>query len=485
MRFLVLFIILFLCVSDFMSQSSFYKLFSGNGYDIGKGVAEYPDSSFLVTGSTTSWQGSSQVVLLKIDSAGTYEWSNNYGGPETDGANRVLYNDVNGVYAVGYTNSIGEGDYNGLVVHTDALGNEIWQKSFGETNSWEFFNDAVFANDSSILMVGESTGVMTGDQDVYMVRMNADGDTIWTKTILEFGEGTASSIIRVQDSLFIVGGSAYSQDSLIQKGFVMKINMDGDILWQITAGNLSGIYDVEDVSLGANKFYTVGSKELNEDDHDNYMGIFDLDGNTIIEKTEIDVSEIRNHITDEICYLPNLNKVISGQRKINQFTFQDSYDVYFSYYTPNSLLWSNDFRTINNAGIDRVGQLMKTSDGGFIGVGQTTYPLSGGSNIFIFKAGPDGAFPETANYYTIDTLVGLSETQSNHISFSPNPSNGVFQVSLNQFDLVNIEIYNTLGQLVFNKSIVHNGEIDLTEYQNGLYYAKINQQLFKLLKASN
>ena len=75
MRILILFIGL-IFFGSLSAQSKFYKLYSSNGFDIGKGVAEYSDSSFLICGSSTSWGGSDQLVLLKIDSTGSYEWSN-------------------------------------------------------------------------------------------------------------------------------------------------------------------------------------------------------------------------------------------------------------------------------------------------------------------------------------------------------------------------------------------------------------------------
>ncbi len=98
---ILIFILGLLFIGSLNAQSSFYKLYSSNGFDIGKGVAEYSDSSFLICGSSTSWGGSTQMVLLKLDSTGAYQWSNQYGGNESDGANRVLYNEAEGVFAVG------------------------------------------------------------------------------------------------------------------------------------------------------------------------------------------------------------------------------------------------------------------------------------------------------------------------------------------------------------------------------------------------
>ena len=47
---ILIFILGLLFIGGINAQSSFYKLYSSNGFDIGKGVAEYSDSSFLICG---------------------------------------------------------------------------------------------------------------------------------------------------------------------------------------------------------------------------------------------------------------------------------------------------------------------------------------------------------------------------------------------------------------------------------------------------
>ena len=267
-------------------------------------------------------QQAGSTFLLKVDSLGDYEWSHQYGGNEYDGAERVLFNSSLGVYTIGSSNSIGEGDYNGMVMHADELGNEIWTKAYGTTNSWEFLYDAVFTKDTSILMVGSSRSISSGEEHVYLLSVNRYGDTLWTKTLTDWESSSANSIAKIEDSLFIIGGTHYSQDSLIKKGFLMKISSNGDEIWRKTVGPLSGEYVVHDVVLGDGNFYAIGARELNEDNHDLYRACFDFEGNTIIEKTDIDDVYIRDHIGDEIVYIPSLGRTLLGYRSINEFTFQ-------------------------------------------------------------------------------------------------------------------------------------------------------------------
>lgn len=483
LKYILCFGLLVLCSMGY-GQSMFYKVYSGLGYDVGEGVAELPDSSFVITGSSTSWEGSTQVYLMKIDSAGTRQWTKHYGGPESDGASRLLFNEDLGLYAIGYTNSMGSGDYNGLVIKTDQNGNEEWQKSFGESTSWEFLHDAVFAKDSSIVMVGESTSLIDGDKDVYMLRIDSDGDTLWTKRIANQGLDYATSIAGVQDSLFIIGGAFYCEDSLCQKGFVMKINEDGEILWKDTLGNYSGDYTIEDVSISTDKINAVGARIVSEMNHDSYLLKLDFDGAILLEETENDPNAQSDVIMDEIVFVQNLNVNVLGFRVVNSFTLQDNYDANVAYFNEPLLLWLNNFTSINYLGLDEVNQLLPTSDGGFIGVGQTTYPLSGGSNIFVLKAGPMGELPNTGEYYTIDTLVGMPYEQEGDvgsIQMHPNPSMGnvVFDFDGGEVDLM---LYNSHGVLVYNKRIF-SGEIqDVSFLKQGVYYAELSGEIIKLVK---
>jgi hypothetical protein len=187
---------------------------------------------------------------------------------------------------------------------------------------------------------------------------------------------------------------------------------------------------------------------------------------------------------DEIVFVQNLNVNVLGFRVVNSFTLQDNYDANVAYFNEPLLLWLNNFTSINYLGLDEVNQLLPTSDGGFIGVGQTTYPLSGGSNIFVLKAGPMGDLPNTGEYYTIDTLVGISNQQEGDvgsIKMHPNPSMGdvVFDFDEGEIDLM---LYNSHGVLVYNKRIF-SGEIqDVSFLKQGVYYAELSGEIFKLVK---
>ncbi len=77
-KFVIVLSILVLNAFVGFSQIKFFKIYTNNGYDYGEGVVELSDSTYLVTGSSSSFSDSpAQAFLLKLDQNGDYLWSRN------------------------------------------------------------------------------------------------------------------------------------------------------------------------------------------------------------------------------------------------------------------------------------------------------------------------------------------------------------------------------------------------------------------------
>lgn len=84
-------------------------------------------------------------------------------------------------------------------------------------------------------------------------------------------------------------------------------------------------------------------------------------------------------------------------------------------------------------------------------------------------------------------LKNNANSETNKIIVVPNPSNGIFTVKLNSVNnLVPIEIYNSMGQLILSKEIIsETSSVDLSKYAIGIYYFKItgeNPGVIKVIK---
>ena len=488
MRILISFIIL--CVSLLSyGQNNFFKMYSGSGYDRGEGIVQLEDSSYVVTGSSSSWGESSQAFLLKIDTVGNYLWSQSYGGPESEAGKRVLYNADLGFYIAGFSNSFGSGDFDAYIVKTDLNGNKLWEKTYGKPSDWERINDAIWTKDSTILMVGEVQATNGEASDILIIHADKNGDTLWTKTFGSIGEDRANTIISVQDSLFMIGGEMFIPDSNLVKGFILKMNAQGTIIWVDTLGNLAGKYGVSDLSLGIDEIYFIGFREVNTETFKFYGGRYDLDGNLIFDNTNFDLTQIE--YLREVLFLPNQNKIAIAYQALNSTTSQGNYDLVVANYDED-INWLNQFRTINNEGLDEAGQVLATNDGTYIIVGTNASTglfantSNGGSHIFVMKVGANNVFPITYNVNTLIQLVEIESLGSTiQAKISPNPFNEELTISISSEIPIQGIIYNTLLEQVLQFDIFGETTIETSNLSPGAYFVKLGDRFYqKIIKVN-
>jgi hypothetical protein len=464
-------------------------MYSGSGYDRGEGIVQLEDSSYAITGSSSSWGESSQAFLLKIDTAGNYLWSQSYGGAESEAGKRVLYNADLGFYIAGFSNSFGSGDFDAYLVKTDLDGNKLWEKTYGKPSNWERINDAIWTKDSTILMVGEVQATNGVASDILIIHADKNGDTLWTKTFGSIGEDRANSIISVQDSLFIIGGEMFIPDSNLVKGFILKMNAQGTIIWVDTLGNLAGKYGVSDLSLGIDEIYFIGFREVNTETFKFYGGRYDLDGNLIFDNTNFDLTQIE--YLREVSFLPNQNKIAIAYQALNSTTSQGNYDLVVANYDED-INWLNQFRTINNEGLDEAGQVLATSDGTYITVGTNASTglfantSNGGSHIFVMKVGANNVFPITYNVNTLIQLVEIESLGSTiQAKISPNPFNEDLTISLSSEIPIQGIIYNTLLEQVLQFDIFGETNIETSNLSPGAYFVKLGDRFYqKIIKVN-
>jgi len=102
-----------------------------------------------------------------------------YGGTDRDWAFTAQTTSDNGYIIVGSTNSFGVGNYDIYLVKTDSLGDTIWTKTYGSIND-EYGSDIKTTTDGGYIISGST--YQSGNDDIYLIKTNSDGDTLWTKT---------------------------------------------------------------------------------------------------------------------------------------------------------------------------------------------------------------------------------------------------------------------------------------------------------------
>jgi hypothetical protein len=172
------------------------------------------------------------AALSQIDTL----WTRTYGGSANDGFRSVIKTGDGGFLAVGYTYSFGDEDGNVYAVKTSADGDLVWQRSYGGPGRDYGFSACEVGGGFAI--AGRTTSWGSGKEDVYVVRIDADGDTVWTRTYGGSARDEGRSICRTSDGCLVVAGSTQSFGMGLDDMYLIKIDAAGDTVWTLTLGGV-------------------------------------------------------------------------------------------------------------------------------------------------------------------------------------------------------------------------------------------------------
>lgn len=472
------------------AQARFYKLYSGNGFDKGEDVLALPDSTYLVAGSSGSWDANAQGFLMKIDSVGTYLWSQAYGAQESEEVKRVFLRPGLGYYLAGISNSWSAGAFDPMLIYTDLTGAQNWIKTY-PMDGWQRIHDGVQTLDTGFVLVGEHQASIGAEADILLLRLDKNGDTLWTQNFGTTGSDRANSIIRISDTTYAVGGEWYVADSSAIKGFVFLLHDNGQILWFDTLGLASGEHVIQDLTQTPFGIQFAGYRTVATNNHDKFSGMLGLNGQILAQNAPLDGAFLSDDITQQIAYIQSQDAVATAIQVQNQGTYPESYDVNIGYTDALFGYWLGLPSTmILNQGYDYCGNIRPTLDGGFIAVGMNSVigdaqnQLNGGSNVFVLKVNANGsAYVQTDTVFTTQQLVGLTPIFSgSQVQVFPNPATAQLNFYWESGLQKQVVIYNQFGSVVLDTLVYSKQSIDLNEWTPGLYLLKIDGEVYRLLK---
>lgn len=172
-------ILLLVCGTIAMGQSTFMKRYGTQFSDSGNQVIETRDGNFLIVGLTYGFGSGGNAFLIKVDQQGTVIWARDFAGINGDDINDVIELSDGSLVFVGGTSSYGAGMIDALIMKTDSLGNLIWAKTFGD-----WWNDRFYIikpdGANGFYVIGTSTPPQAGNHAI-VCRLDASGNMIWSK----------------------------------------------------------------------------------------------------------------------------------------------------------------------------------------------------------------------------------------------------------------------------------------------------------------
>ena len=222
------------------------QTFGGAESDIVYAVYATSDGGFVLAGETHSSEdassSSSDFWLIKADSGGNQLWERSYGSSEVTGFARTRKSDV--ARAVRQTSGGGfvmVGSSTGIkgtaprIVRTDARGNELWSSTFDDIPGAVAYD--VLVTPSGFVLAGSSASEKSGSQ-AFLVRTNATGSPQWTRYFGGSYNDEARSLVRTLDGGFALGGFTWSAGAGQSDFWLVKADGTGDQVWERTFGGV-------------------------------------------------------------------------------------------------------------------------------------------------------------------------------------------------------------------------------------------------------
>ena len=147
-------------------------------------VEELSNGNLILSGSIELANNNNDCFLAKTDSEGNQIWSQTFGGDESDGSYSVHQTSDGGYAVCGYTYSYGPGHSDVWLIKTDSLGDTLWTKTYGGAEDDQFGGwgidqgyDMKLTDDGGYIITGYNRTDDAGNKQTWLIKTNENGDT--------------------------------------------------------------------------------------------------------------------------------------------------------------------------------------------------------------------------------------------------------------------------------------------------------------------
>jgi len=225
---------IYLLKTDASGEIVWERTFGGEMDDRARFVTNAPEGGYLVLGYSVSFaegkEFSADIYLQKIDQDGNEEWARTYGTTDTDYGYWLEYTPDGGYVIGGYnvTYKVGARDF--YIVKVDADGDAVFAKSMDKDSNenYDRSGNILLTGDGGYIMAGHSESYGMPDSDVWLVKMDAAGEVVWDKTFGGASKERAFRIRATADGGYIMAGYTDSFGAGDADIYIIKIDADGN-----------------------------------------------------------------------------------------------------------------------------------------------------------------------------------------------------------------------------------------------------------------
>lgn len=306
------------------------------------------------------------------------DWFETFGGSQLDWGYSVVATSDGGFVIAGYTESMGAGFEDGYLVKTDAAGNVLWERTYGNVAEDRFYA-VTQTRDGGFAMAGV-TGLGSPQWDAWLVRTDARGELLWQQTFGSPGdEEVVRSVVETADGGIVAAGDTFNTTDG-RSILVVKVAGDGSPDWDSSGFGIDIPYGyaVREVAGGGLAVAGYSSDGVTFPEFDAYLARLDADGSLLWQKPYDNGYDDRAYdmivVDDGFVLAGKIGAAMSIWRT-------DS---------AGNTLW---YETFGDVASDYANAVVRTPDGGYaLGGISYRYAAGGEYQSYVVKTDGNGAF---------------------------------------------------------------------------------------------
>jgi len=210
----------------------------GAGSELCRSMQRTVDGGYILAGNTNSFgSGVPNGWVIKTNSTGDSVWSCAFGTDYEDELWAVQQTADGGYSLSGILGLSSPAHSDGWLIRLNANGDSLWTRTYG-TGDYEGFRALDVTSDGGFVMAGYQALSPDYHTKMWLVRTDADGDTLWTRKFGGIYYEDCYSVEQASDGGFILAGWTSSYGVGNYDWWMVRVNADGDSLWSTTYGDV-------------------------------------------------------------------------------------------------------------------------------------------------------------------------------------------------------------------------------------------------------
>ncbi|TDH17806.1 hypothetical protein EXU57_24765 [Segetibacter sp. 3557_3] len=265
------------------------QILRGSSNDWASSVTLTSDGGYIMAGSK-----SSQPWIVKFDSRDEIQWektcragSNGYGH-----AVSIMATDDKGYIMAGNTTTDNKGNLDGphgvndaWIAKLDSSGTMLWHRILGGSSS-DYATSVTIGSDGSFILAGRTSsndGDVRGNHglwDAWVLKLNIDGEIVWQKTVGGLKSDYANAVVKAAAGGAIIGGYTTIKDGILTgrgdtDAWIVELDSSGNTVWQRTFGGSGNDEARSIIEESDRKYVIVGLTNSNDGDVSGNRGEYD------------------------------------------------------------------------------------------------------------------------------------------------------------------------------------------------------------------